>query len=192
VIARLRRTPTSLIEASMDLGADGWQTFRYVTFPAIRTAVVASTNTFNSGGAIVLTGDLTLGWAGAANTVTFDASANGGTLAVGGQIERWTFPAKLSPPVLLLSVEAPCVQLLVLPGGKVRVLNAQFRQFGFCPATPCLIASLELLPQNIERPVVVDHVVKTKNEPVFGRTQSQQQSPQEWRSAEIEWSPYFT
>ncbi len=41
VIARLRRTPTSLVEASMDLGADGWQTFRYVTFPAIRTAVVA-------------------------------------------------------------------------------------------------------------------------------------------------------
>jgi putative spermidine/putrescine transport system permease protein len=41
VLARLRRTPTSLIEASMDLGADGWQTFRYVTWPAIRTAVVA-------------------------------------------------------------------------------------------------------------------------------------------------------
>jgi putative spermidine/putrescine transport system permease protein len=41
VLARLRRTPTSLIEASMDLGADGWQTFRYVTFPAIRTAIVA-------------------------------------------------------------------------------------------------------------------------------------------------------
>jgi putative spermidine/putrescine transport system permease protein len=41
VLARLRRTPTSLVEASMDLGADGWQTFRYVTFPAIRTAVLA-------------------------------------------------------------------------------------------------------------------------------------------------------
>jgi putative spermidine/putrescine transport system permease protein len=41
VVARLRRTPTSLVEASMDLGADGWQSFRYVTFPAIRTAVVA-------------------------------------------------------------------------------------------------------------------------------------------------------
>ena len=41
VLARLRRTPTSLMEASMDLGADGWQTFRYVTFPAIRTAVIA-------------------------------------------------------------------------------------------------------------------------------------------------------
>jgi putative spermidine/putrescine transport system permease protein len=41
VLARLRRTPTSLIEASMDLGADGWQTFRYVTFPAIRSAVTA-------------------------------------------------------------------------------------------------------------------------------------------------------
>jgi putative spermidine/putrescine transport system permease protein len=41
VIARLRRTPTSLAEASMDLGADGWQTFRYVTLPAIRTALVA-------------------------------------------------------------------------------------------------------------------------------------------------------
>jgi putative spermidine/putrescine transport system permease protein len=41
VIARLRRTPTSLVEASMDLGADGWQTFRYVTLPAIRTAIIA-------------------------------------------------------------------------------------------------------------------------------------------------------
>jgi putative spermidine/putrescine transport system permease protein len=41
VIARLRRTPTSLVEASMDLGADGWQTFRYVTWPAIRTAIIA-------------------------------------------------------------------------------------------------------------------------------------------------------
>jgi putative spermidine/putrescine transport system permease protein len=41
VLARLRRSPTSIVEASMDLGADGWQTFRYVTFPAIRTAVVA-------------------------------------------------------------------------------------------------------------------------------------------------------
>jgi putative spermidine/putrescine transport system permease protein len=41
VVARLRRTPTSLTEASMDLGADGWQTFRHVTLPAIRTALVA-------------------------------------------------------------------------------------------------------------------------------------------------------
>jgi putative spermidine/putrescine transport system permease protein len=41
VIARLRRTPSSLVEASMDLGANGWQTFRMVTFPAIRTAIVA-------------------------------------------------------------------------------------------------------------------------------------------------------
>jgi len=40
-LARLRRTPTSLIEASMDLGADGWQTFRYVTLPGISTALVA-------------------------------------------------------------------------------------------------------------------------------------------------------
>lgn len=41
VVARLRRTPTSLVEASMDLGADGWQTFRYITFPSIRNAVIA-------------------------------------------------------------------------------------------------------------------------------------------------------
>ena len=33
VLARLRRTPGSLTEASMDLGADGWQTFRFVTLP---------------------------------------------------------------------------------------------------------------------------------------------------------------
>ncbi|HXF37167.1 MAG TPA: ABC transporter permease [Actinomycetota bacterium] len=41
VIARLRRTPGSLVEASMDLGADGWQTFRHVTLPNIRTALLA-------------------------------------------------------------------------------------------------------------------------------------------------------
>jgi putative spermidine/putrescine transport system permease protein len=41
VIARLRRTPGSLVEASMDLGADGWQTFRYVTWQGIRTAIIA-------------------------------------------------------------------------------------------------------------------------------------------------------
>jgi putative spermidine/putrescine transport system permease protein len=41
VLARLRRTSGSLLEASMDLGADGWQTFRYVTWPSIRTAIVA-------------------------------------------------------------------------------------------------------------------------------------------------------
>jgi putative spermidine/putrescine transport system permease protein len=40
VVARLRRTPTSLVEA-MDLGADGWQTFRYVTWPLLSTALVA-------------------------------------------------------------------------------------------------------------------------------------------------------
>jgi putative spermidine/putrescine transport system permease protein len=39
--ARLRRTGSSLIEASSDLGATGWQTFRFVTFPMIRTALVA-------------------------------------------------------------------------------------------------------------------------------------------------------
>jgi putative spermidine/putrescine transport system permease protein len=41
VLARLRRTSGSYFEASADLGADGWQTFRYVTFPAVRTALVA-------------------------------------------------------------------------------------------------------------------------------------------------------
>jgi putative spermidine/putrescine transport system permease protein len=41
VFARLRRTPGSLVEASMDLGADGWQTFRFVTFPSIATALMA-------------------------------------------------------------------------------------------------------------------------------------------------------
>jgi putative spermidine/putrescine transport system permease protein len=41
VVARLRRTSASLIEASQDLGADGWQTFRYVTLPTIATSLVA-------------------------------------------------------------------------------------------------------------------------------------------------------
>jgi putative spermidine/putrescine transport system permease protein len=41
VIARLRRTSTSLVEASSDLGADGLQTFRYVILPNIATALMA-------------------------------------------------------------------------------------------------------------------------------------------------------
>ncbi|MEO8469110.1 MAG: ABC transporter permease [Chloroflexota bacterium] len=41
VVARLRRLGHSLEEASMDLGADSWQTFRRITFPALATAVVA-------------------------------------------------------------------------------------------------------------------------------------------------------
>jgi putative spermidine/putrescine transport system permease protein len=41
VLARMRRTPGSLVEASLDLGADPVQTFRYVTFPALRTALLA-------------------------------------------------------------------------------------------------------------------------------------------------------
>jgi putative spermidine/putrescine transport system permease protein len=41
VIARLRRVSGSLEEASADLGADTWQTFRYVTLPSMQTALVA-------------------------------------------------------------------------------------------------------------------------------------------------------
>ena len=41
VVARLRRTSASLTEASMDLGADGWQTFRFVTLPTISTALIS-------------------------------------------------------------------------------------------------------------------------------------------------------
>ena len=41
VVARLRRLPPSLIEASFDLGADGWQTFRHVLLPQMATALLA-------------------------------------------------------------------------------------------------------------------------------------------------------
>jgi putative spermidine/putrescine transport system permease protein len=40
-VARFRRLSPSLVEASMDLGADGFQTFRYVVLPAIGTALLA-------------------------------------------------------------------------------------------------------------------------------------------------------
>ena len=41
VVARLRRSSMSIDEASADLGADPWQTFRYVTLPSMRTALAA-------------------------------------------------------------------------------------------------------------------------------------------------------
>jgi len=40
-VARLRRMSSSFEEASADLGASTFQTFRYVTFPALRSALVA-------------------------------------------------------------------------------------------------------------------------------------------------------
>lgn len=40
-VARLRRTSGSLIEASADLGANGFQTFRHVVLPNIGTALLA-------------------------------------------------------------------------------------------------------------------------------------------------------
>ncbi|HCR3981095.1 TPA: ABC transporter permease [Kluyvera ascorbata] len=41
VIARFRRTSWSLVEASMDLGANGWQTFRHVVLPNLGSALLA-------------------------------------------------------------------------------------------------------------------------------------------------------
>jgi putative spermidine/putrescine transport system permease protein len=41
VVARLRRTSGSFEEASADLGAHTWQTFRFVTFPSMKTALAA-------------------------------------------------------------------------------------------------------------------------------------------------------
>jgi len=41
VVARLRRIPASWVEASMDLGARGHQTFRYVLLPQIASALLA-------------------------------------------------------------------------------------------------------------------------------------------------------
>ena len=41
VIARLRRTPRSAEEASSDLGADTWHTFRRITLPMARTALLS-------------------------------------------------------------------------------------------------------------------------------------------------------
>ncbi len=41
VVARMRRTSPSLLEASADLGANGLQTFRHVLLPQIRPALIA-------------------------------------------------------------------------------------------------------------------------------------------------------
>jgi putative spermidine/putrescine transport system permease protein len=40
-VARLRRLNPNLIEASMDLGADGWQTLRHVILPQLGSALLA-------------------------------------------------------------------------------------------------------------------------------------------------------
>src|SRR5262249_14407710 len=67
VAARLRRTSTSLTEASMDLGADGCQTLRFLTLPVLSTGLVSGALL-----AFALSFDeviVTLFTAGAANTL---------------------------------------------------------------------------------------------------------------------------
>ncbi|MDH4111969.1 MAG: ABC transporter permease [Actinomycetota bacterium] len=41
VVARLRRLSPNVVEASADLGASGWQTFRHVLMPNLATALLA-------------------------------------------------------------------------------------------------------------------------------------------------------
>jgi len=41
VVARLRRMSPNVVEASADLGASGWQTFRHVMLPNLATALLA-------------------------------------------------------------------------------------------------------------------------------------------------------
>jgi putative spermidine/putrescine transport system permease protein len=41
VVSRLRRMPQSLIEGSMDLGANSFQTFRHIILPGMATAILA-------------------------------------------------------------------------------------------------------------------------------------------------------
>ncbi|HEX6844730.1 MAG TPA: ABC transporter permease [Actinomycetota bacterium] len=41
VVARLRRMSPNLVEASNDLGASGWQTFKWVLWPNLGTAILA-------------------------------------------------------------------------------------------------------------------------------------------------------
>jgi len=41
VVARLRRTSNSIFEASADLGANGLQTFRFLTLPTLATALIS-------------------------------------------------------------------------------------------------------------------------------------------------------
>lgn len=42
LLTRLRVLSRSMVEASYDLGANGWQTFRHVVFPHLRSAIVAA------------------------------------------------------------------------------------------------------------------------------------------------------
>ncbi len=79
VIARLRRTSGSLGEASMDLGAHGLQTFRYITLPTIATALVSGALL-----AFALSFDeviVTTFTAGAETTLLYGSSARSGSVS---------------------------------------------------------------------------------------------------------------
>jgi putative spermidine/putrescine transport system permease protein len=108
VLARLRRTGGSLEEASMDLGADVFTTFRYVTFPAVRSALVAGALL-----AFALSFDEII-------VTTFTASANVQTLPL------WIFSnlARPNQAPIVNVVAAVLVLLSVVPVWLAQRLSA--------------------------------------------------------------------
>ena len=113
VLARLRRSSPSLIEASQDLGADGWQTFRFVIWPVLSTALVA-------GGllAFALSFDevvVTYFTAGAQNTLPLSSSATSGRASS----SRWSTSIAFAM-ILLTAIPVVLAQRLTRDSGIVR------------------------------------------------------------------------
>ena len=96
VVARLRRTSTSLLEASSDLGARPVQTFRLVTLPMLSTAIIAGALL-----AFALSFDeviVTTFTAGAQNTLPLWILARSFAVNNSPRSTRWWWASCCSPP----------------------------------------------------------------------------------------------
>ena len=82
---------------------------------------------------------------------------------------------QLLSPVLQLTVEAPRRRLLVLPRREIRVADGHLGQLRCDAVAARLVTHRQFPPQDIQGPVVVDHMVETQNEQVIRATETDQQ-----------------
>ena len=111
----------------------------------------------------------------------------GGARAVSGQIKRWRIQTQLFGPVGKLALDIAALgNPLLLPAGKVGVLDGKRRQVGrFLPAKS-RIQRRHILRKNLDRPAIHDNVMHINQQHMRLRAQSQQLKTDQWPALQIE------
>ncbi len=116
-------------------------------------------------------------------------SADSRTRMIRRQVERRRHPRELALPPGELRLQKFSRQPPALPGGVVRVLDAQLRQRAGEPLPECRIERRQLAGQHPDRPAVARDVVQRHQRDVLLRRQGQKRGAQQRARRQIEGEP---